>query len=92
MTGECGQIFEGVKETDDLKNPKAIAIISWAQGYISAKNVGLVLSGKPYRDMASLSYLEMWASLHGYCQRNPKKSGLDAVIYAEELMQIKPPS
>ncbi|WP_157632655.1 hypothetical protein [Hoeflea sp. 108] len=92
MTGVCSRIFEGVKETDDLKNPRAIAMISWAQGYISANNVGRILSGAHYRDIGSLSALELWASMFGYCQRNPTKTGLDAVIHAEELMQSKPPS
>lgn len=87
MTGSCSDIFRGVSEAEGpQQDAKSLAIISWAQGYISGRNVEPMLKGEPYLDLGSRTTLELWSALLGFCKRNPGSSGIAAVEHAASLL------
>jgi len=70
---------------DDIsvyRHPLAFAMLSWTEGYITATNVSATERGEPMFDLNSLSGLELWASIYGFCKRNPNEVGVAAAIDA----------
>lgn len=81
MASKCSRLVGGMDDTVAVsRNPLAFAMLSWAEGYITATNMALAEKGEPMYDLDSLSAPEIWASLYGYCKRNPDAIAVEAVI------------
>jgi hypothetical protein len=92
MASRCSKLLDGVDDNLALgHSPLAFAMLSWAEGYITAINIDLAQKRKPKFDLGSLSDLELWAAIYGYCKRNPDQIAAKAVIDAmSKLKRIEP--
>jgi len=81
MASKCGHLVEGMTDSVSVgRHPLAFAMLSWAEGYITAINVESVSKGGKGFDLNSLTGAEIWASIYGFCKRNPDEFGFAAVI------------
>ena len=87
MASKCSRLIEGMDDNVSVgRNPLAFAMLSWAEGYITATNLDLGEQAARF-DLGSLSAMEMWASIYGFCKRNPDKIGAAAVIDVMSKLQ-----
>ncbi|RUV45347.1 hypothetical protein EOD29_00345 [Mesorhizobium sp. M1A.T.Ca.IN.004.03.1.1] len=81
MASKCSRLVEGMDDNVSVgHHPLAFAMLSWAEGYITATNMELIEKGEQGFDLNSVTGVELWASLYGFCKRNPDQRGVAAVI------------
>ncbi|WP_136618577.1 MULTISPECIES: hypothetical protein [Mesorhizobium] len=66
----CAEITR-LKPVD--RTPEAAAVMSWAQGYMSALNIDHVRNGKPFQDLGAVTISGQLAFMLNYCDKNPLK-------------------
>ena len=88
MASRCSALVASMDETVSVaRHPLAGAMLSWAEGYITATNVELGGRGEAQFDLGSLSRLELWAAIYGHCKRNPDHLGVQAAISAMVMLK-----
>lgn len=86
MTVSCKNLTGKFSEGDGLSNPLAFAMLSWTEGYISATNLTLAGENRPIADLGAVTRTELWASIYGFCKRNPDELGVVAAIEAMKTL------
>lgn len=80
MASKCSRLMEGIPDNASVgRHPLAFAMLSWTEGYITGANMNLP-KGVARFDLNSLTPIELWASIYGFCKRNPDQLGMAAVI------------
>ncbi len=80
ITGlKCEKLLSATKETDSPKSPVPMAMIAWMEGYVSAMNFALNQQGQPRYDIVSMTPHEYWATIYGFCTRNPHKQVMEGI-------------
>jgi hypothetical protein len=87
----CGKIAQ-----DYQQNPTHIetAMMTWAQGFMSGANAGLLQNGR-YRDLAAMTIEAQEASLRSYCDEHPMAEFVKAaadLYFKLPLKKFTPPS
>ncbi|MCH4560885.1 hypothetical protein [Mesorhizobium jarvisii] len=81
MASKCSRLVSGMNDNVSVgQHPLAFAMLSWTEGYITATNMNLIEKGEQGFDFNSLTRAEVWASLYGFCKRNPDELGVAAVV------------
>jgi hypothetical protein len=87
MTSKCSRLIEGMDDNVAVgQNPLAFAMLSWTEGYITAINLTLD-KGEAMFDLNSLTGVELWAAIYGFCKRNPDKVAVGAVMDAMSKLE-----
>ncbi len=76
---KCEKLLSATKETDSPKSHIPMAMIAWMEGYVSAANIGLKQQGQPRYDIVSMTLYEYWATIYGFCTRNPDKQVMEVI-------------
>jgi hypothetical protein len=83
-TATCAEFGRSFKQTPELTEAM---YYSWAQGFMSASNLALLLSKQPVHDFAKLSIKAGQSYLRGYCDKHPL---LPFELGVEELLKTVP--
>ncbi|WP_455918651.1 hypothetical protein [Ensifer canadensis] len=80
VTGQkCSKLLSATSETDSPKSHIPMAMIAWMEGYVSGTNIGLVMQGQPPYDVVSMTAHEYWATIYGFCTRNPDRQVMEVI-------------
>ena len=79
----CARLVADIKPAEGLNDHVNLMLYAWAQGYVSAANMGLLEYDGKHVDMSELSEIRVLSMLLDYCKANPDKrpaNALDAFI------------
>lgn len=80
VTGlKCSKLLSAASETDSPKSHIPMAMIAWMEGYVSAANISLEKQGEPRYNIVSMTLDEYWATIYGFCTRNPDKQVMEVI-------------
>jgi hypothetical protein len=71
----CGQFANEYKKAPDIET----YYFYWAQGYMSAFNIGSIADQKAWRNLGAMTPEEQQRHLRSYCDKHPLGMYLDAV-------------
>jgi hypothetical protein len=92
VTGmECTKLLSVTSESDSPRSDMPLAMVSWIEGYVTAMNIGLKHLGQPRYDLGSMTINEIWASLYGFCKRNPDKQVMQGTTEIVDRMKREAP-
>ncbi|WP_457587234.1 hypothetical protein [Ensifer canadensis] len=83
VMGITGLVFSklltATSETDSPKSHIPMAMIAWIEGYVTAANSVLEKQGVSRYDIVSMTQHEYWATIYGFCTRNPDKQVMEVM-------------
>lgn len=86
----CGLAIAMVKDGSNWDaSPSNLAIMSWAEGFVSGMNTTRKSNNLSYYKPDSITDEEFWARIIGACKRNEKMSFSMAVLMAMQDMQLQ---